>query len=101
MGEVGVVGGAFAARAGIDEQRLYWWRRRLDGERQAGPVAASGPGKAGHRAAESTPEFLELRAHRSEPIEIVLRSGRALRVPATIEPSVLERLVAALERTEC
>lgn len=76
---------AFAVRHGIDGQRLYYWRRRLAGE---------------HQGVASVPEFVELRSRGSEPVEVVLRSGRVLRVAESIDPAVLIRLVGALEQTE-
>ena len=55
---------AFAAREGIDPQRLYCWRRKLgpSGSREVvAPVAA--------------PAFVELRPAVPERVEVVLRSG--------------------------
>lgn len=73
---------AFAAREGIDTQRLYSWRRRLDR-----PVDAA-----------RAPSFIEVRpAGGSELVEVVLRSGHVLRVANSIDPSTLRRLVDALE----
>jgi transposase len=79
--------GAFAERERIDVQRLYRWRRRLGGE-----LVAAAP--------KATPEFVEIRAVGAELVEVVLRSGRVLRVAESIAPTSLARLVAALERTE-
>ena len=76
---------AFAVRQGVRPERLYRWRRQL---------------AAGSLTAERTPAFLELRPRDREQVEVVLRSGRLLRVCETIEPSVLERFVLALERSE-
>jgi hypothetical protein len=76
---------AFAVREGFHPQRLYRWQRRLG---------------ARSFSAERTPAFVELRTRGGEQVEIVLRSGRLLRVCETIDPSVLERLVLALERSE-
>lgn len=79
---------AFAKREGIDDWRLYKWRRRLDDKKKSRAVAASAP----------TPAVIELRpsAQRVEHIEIVLASGVTLRVPETIDAAALARLVAAL-----
>ena len=86
---------AFAQREGLDEERLYRWRRRFGRERRAAARAATPP---------VAPALIELRPtpspRRGEPIEIVLSSGVTLRVAETIEPATLARLVAALER-EC
>jgi transposase-like protein len=76
----GLPASVFAVREGLDVNRLYRWRRRLERE-----------------AAERSPEFVELRPRGAEPVEVVLRSGQVLRVSETIDPSALARLVAALE----
>lgn len=75
---------AFAAREGVDAQRLYFWRRR------AGTSTVHGAG---------TPVFVEVRGPvQRERVEIVLRSGRTLRVAESIETANLQRLVDVLER---
>lgn len=69
---------AFARRERLDFQRLYSWRRKLAG---------------GGR-----PAFVEIRTVASrERIEIVLSSGLVVRVPESVEPAVVRRLVDALE----
>lgn len=74
---------AFAAREGLDAQRVYAWRRRLGGVVEA----------------TSTPAFIELRPPgRREIVEVGLRCGRVVRVAETIDPSALRRLVDALEQ---
>lgn len=70
---------AFAAREGLDVQRLYTWKSRL---KDSPPTTA----------------FVEVRRHAPEYVEIVLRSGRVLRVLESIEESTLRRLVDALEQ---
>ena len=81
---------AFAEREGLDVARLYRWRRRLAGENRSGaPTSAA------------SPEVIEIRPRRAEPIEIVLVSGVVLRVSETIDPTALARLVVALERGRC
>jgi transposase-like protein len=73
---------AFADREGIDPQRLYSWRRRIE----VGSV-------------EAPPAFIEVRhAAERERVEIVLRSGRVVRVAESIDGDVLRRLIAALEQ---
>lgn len=74
---------AFATREGLDPQRLYCWRRRLSAE---------------NVAAEPAPEFVELRPRERERVEVVLCSGRVLRMAEDISAAALERLVAVLER---
>lgn len=88
---------AFAAQEGLDEERLYRWRRRFARERKAETGAVTPP---------VTPPIIELRAatrprpRQAEPerVEIVLGSGVVLRVAETIDPARLARLVAALGR---
>lgn len=71
----------FAARRGLDPQRLYFWKRRLDAAPHDG----------------TPPAFIEVMP-RSEPcIEVVLRCGRILRTPATIDTGILRQLLDAVE----
>jgi transposase-like protein len=74
---------AFAAREGLEAQRLYRWRRQLG---------------ATDRRTQPPPAFVEIQPRQAEPVEVLLRSGRVLRVSESIGPATLERLVAALER---
>jgi transposase-like protein len=74
---------AFAAQEGLEAQRLYRWRRQL--------------GAMVH-ATQPTPAFVEIQPRQAEPVEVILRSGRVLRVSESICPAALERLVVALER---
>jgi hypothetical protein len=85
MERSGLSPNAFATREGIDVQRLYRWRQRLAGE---GVVV------------DAEPEFIELRPRGLELVEVVLLSGRLLRVSERIAPSTLAQLVAVLERHE-
>jgi transposase-like protein len=72
---------AFARDTGISEQRLYFWRNRLEAGADAAP-----------------PPFVEVRHGGTEVVEIALRSGRSVRVPAAIDGAVLRRLIDALEQ---
>jgi hypothetical protein len=75
---------AFSRREGLGRERLYWWRKRLE--------------RTGSRATT----FVEVKARATELVEVVLGSGRVLRVPSAIEPEVLRRLVEALdEQSAC
>jgi transposase-like protein len=83
--ESGLSVAAFAAREGLDPQRVYSWRRRLG--RSVEAVEAI-----------SAPAFIEIRSSaKCEVVEVVLRCGRVVRVTELIDPSVLRRLVDALE----
>jgi len=77
---------AFAAREGLDDQRFYWWRRRLG-------VAKKPTGKF--------VEITGMRAVVAEQVEVVLLSDRVLRFSATLDCSVLRRLVETLEDERC
>lgn len=71
----------FARRQGFDPQRLYCWRRRLTDQREL-----------------AEPSFVEVAAPATAPVEVVLRSGRVLRVSERIDPEALRRLAEALEQ---
>ena len=75
---------AFAAREGLKVERLDRWRRRLGTRGKVARVA---------------PAFVEVRRATVEMVEVVLRSGRVLRVAESIDVSVLQKLVEALEET--
>jgi transposase-like protein len=72
---------AFAAREGVDPQRLYFWRRRLDAGSETG-----------------RPAFIEVRPAAIQHVEIVLRSGQVVRVAESIDAVVLRRLIEALDQ---
>jgi transposase-like protein len=66
----------FAARHGVDAQRLYRWRAQL---------------------AAAAPAFLEIKQPASEAIEVVLRSGYVIRLKDGFGEDVLRRVVAVLD----
>jgi transposase-like protein len=74
---------AFAARERFDAQRLYRWRSQL---------------AATNRTTQPAPAFVEIQPRQAEPVEVLLRSGRVLRVSESICPAELERPVVVLER---
>ena len=78
---------AFAAREGIDIQRLYSWRRKLEASPPSGEVVVPA----------APPAFVELRPAVPERVEVVLRSGVVLRVSESIDGETVRRLVDALE----
>lgn len=79
---------AFAKREGLEVQRLYRWRLRLAQEKSQREIAVT------------TPRFVEVRPRRTERVEVVLLSGRVVRVSEDIDGEVLRRLVVALEQSE-
>ncbi len=92
----------FARREGLSTKRLYRWRRQLADQGRArrtlGAATTPRPAARVRRPTAPATEVIEIRPRRVEPVEIVLASGRVLRVPETIDVSTLARLVAALER---
>jgi hypothetical protein len=82
---------AFAMREGLDPQRLWRWRRKL-----AAPAATAfeeivprGTASAVDREATSS--------GKPERFEIVLGSGRVLRVPASFDASALRQLLTIVD----
>jgi transposase-like protein len=72
----------FARRESVDVQRLRRWRDRMT-PREAGV---------------EVPTFVEVKvAPPATMVEIVLLSGRLVRVPAAVDVNALRRLVAMLE----
>lgn len=68
----------FAEREGLDRQRLYRWRTQI--------------------GVTAKPTFVEItRPTSGAGIEVVLRSGHVLRVPAGFEVETVRRLVAILD----
>lgn len=66
----------FAARHGLDPQRLYLWRRRLRQE---------------------PPSFIEVKPASERRVEIELRCGRVLRVPEHFDATSLRDMLDVLE----
>jgi hypothetical protein len=76
---------AFASREGLDLQRLQRWRRRFEAESD---TTASEPAR---------PTFVEVPRREAAVLELVLLSGRVLRMRESIDPEVLRRIALALE----
>lgn len=82
LADSGLSVSAFAARGGLDAQRLYVWRRRLAGE-----------------ASSTSPAFIEVRSAAAvEPMEIVLATGHVVRVAPSFDAVALRRLLDVLEQ---
>ncbi len=85
---------AFAVREGLDPQRLTRWRRQLE---------SSASRKAPVFEEVFHPKILALRSDEALAVtehgrfEIVLSSGRVVRVPASFDGSVLRRLLEIVE----
>ncbi len=82
---------AFAAREGLDPQRLTRWRRRL-----ASPADTPTFEELVPPATSPSPEGAAATSAR-ERFEIVLPSGRVVRVPASFEAHALQRLLAVVD----
>ena len=76
----------FARREGIKAKQLSWWRWRLRSSDE--PAMAAEPEFLPVRIVTSTPPSS------STPIEIVLPSGRLVRVRPGFDPATLERVLA-------
>lgn len=74
---------AFALREGLDVQRLYAWRRKLETSAKA--------------SKRSPPPFVEIRPGRPDRVEVVVRTGRILRCAEEISSSALRRFIEVLE----
>lgn len=70
----------FAAREGLDRQRVYRWRAQL---------SAGGPARV--------PAFVEVKTIiASSPIEVVLQSGHVIRVRDGFRAETLRQVISAL-----
>lgn len=79
----------FARRHGLTVQRLRWWRQRLPA-----PASATAPAAPQWLPVQLLPEPARGPA---APLEVVVRGGSVIRVPADFDPAVLRRVVAVLE----
>ena len=77
----GLSDAAFAERHGLSAKRLRWWRKRLDRQ------------KRNRRRSR----FIEVRRAQSERIEVELRNGRRVVVPATLDAQLAATFVDAIE----
>jgi transposase-like protein len=82
---------AFATREGLDAQRLWRWRRQL-----AAPAAMAFE-EIVPRDATPAPDGGATSPSERERFEIVLGSGRVVRVPASFDASALRQLLTIME----
>ena len=82
---------AFALREGLSPHRLWRWRREL------GASAAPAFEEIVRHDTASGPEGEATAAAKRERFEIVLGSGRVVRVPASFDPSALRQLLAIVD----
>ena len=92
-----------AARAGIKPSTLTWWRSELarrDRER-LGVGKTSSPLLLPVRVRDVEPAAWALRPAVSTPYEVVLVSGRVVRVPRDFDTAGVQALVRAVEAASC
>jgi hypothetical protein len=77
----------FAAREGVREERLFFWKRRL---RSSAAIAVAGVSFA---KVSVQPASMEVT---SEPLDVVMRSGHVIRVRPRFDESTLLRLLSIL-----
>ena len=85
----GLSGRDFCRRHLLSEPSFYGWRReiaRRDGERSA---------------AQQQPAFVPVAVIATEPLEVVVRGGRVVRVGRGFDAAHLRAVVAALEAVPC
>jgi len=83
----------FATQQGLCPERLYRWRKLL-----GGAVPASGVGLQ-EISLRQAPVFQE--GWEPQPIEVLLRSGRVVRVRSSFDEDALRRLMVVLEDGTC
>lgn len=103
----------FAEREGLNSQRLYYWRRKLDRakrpraeKKERAKVArrkrrSRMSRSSSRRRAGKATQFIEVAAIASERIEIQLRNGRLVAAPTSIAPATLAALLDAIEGSGC
>ena len=101
---------AFCEEAGLSQQSFYRWRRvlrkrtsRSDQQRRPQAVDAVTE-KAATAIARPLPLFVPLAVESiaaAAVLEVVVRGGRVIRVPAGFDATVLAQLLAVLEGQPC
>jgi hypothetical protein len=86
----------YASELGVNVSSLKWWIWKLGAEARRAP-AQKRVRVAARKLAPMT--FVEVTKEVArEPIELVLRDGRRIRVPTDFDEAALERLLAVVER---
>ena len=87
----GLAVGVFAAQEGVRPATLSWWRRRLS----TVAVTASRPSE---RTTALSFVRLEAPPVSSASLEVIVATGRTIRIPAGFDEETLSRVVVVLER---
>ena len=82
----------YAEENGIKEQRLRWWRRRLDRKRRG-----LGAGKKRRRPVDFV-EVVPSAPRLPFTLEVMLTNGRQFRIGGDVDTKVIRRLADALEK---
>ena len=90
---------AFAAKHQLSKSALYSWRHRLAAEAAEAEASPPQPPSAATALAFVRLEPLAQQAA-AEPIEVLLRNGRVVRVPLAFDEGVLARVLNVAERGE-
>ena len=101
---------AFCEDAGLSQQSFYRWRRllrkrtsRLDRQRRPQAVDAATE-RAATAIAQPLPLFVPLAVESiaaAAVLEVVVRGGRVIRVPAGFDATMLAQVLAVLEGQPC
>ncbi|HIE56093.1 MAG TPA: hypothetical protein EYP90_13105 [Chromatiaceae bacterium] len=105
LNDSGMTVAGFAREYQLKEKRLRYWRKQLEHHGARQPVQ---PEFVALQVVEPHAEGLTMEAvppqteHQEPPaLEVVLRAGRAVRVPAGFDQCTLARVVEVLERVPC
>jgi hypothetical protein len=82
----------FAEQRGLVPQRIYWWRKKLEGPSKAAAAA-------GTALALLPVQVKAQQRSRGEPIAVFLRSGHVIKVGRGFDEEAFARTVAVLEST--
>ena len=98
----GVTDSAFARQHSLNYGRIAWWRQRLDrlqrvrGPNRQEPLLSASKEMAGFVEIKALPE-----ATAETRIEVMLRNGRAVRVPMGVPTDKLALLLDTIEGGSC
>ncbi len=91
----------FCRRRKVKAVNFGWWKRKLGSMSKSHPgTGRSGSTRTGSSPRSAKPQFVEFRmtdAAGASAYEVVLRSGRVLRLPQDFDPAVVAQLVVAVE----